>query len=974
MAETVGDIMITIAVEDSQAQKEMEKFKQSTKEAVTESKRLVNSGSSIGRSLATVKSHFASTGDSIRQLAQSTGILGNGFTMLKGALSGIIGMVGFGLASALAESTRASINARGNIDSFSKRLQMSQTEVSAFSEELKKLQQEFRKVDMQQVGATALELANKLDVPKNKIADLTKTTAVMSSAFTREGRSSQDAILAVSDALDGQFKRLQEIGITQDILKNNGWNGNLEDTANLIDALNASMDQLGITETARQVTNLDDAWAVLNVAMSQLLTEIIVPLTPLIAGVVLAFADLANAVTNWWASMPDGARIALITAALTALSYVIISYVISSFVALQAEVAALEIELIPLIATILAVAAVVAVVTLAIFEVGKALGWWTDGASAMQVVGDALRGVFNNISECLRTVYNGFMQVASPALTAFWKSFTQMVQPLGDALMNVYNSLMNVGDAFGGASGSGRLFADIGRVLGVVFTDALKRIELALGVIIPVITHVINVFGLLVNFVGQVGKSISDVLQGNISWTEFGEQIGTALRTMISGIQESLLTTLGQIWDNLTNSAREGLSKLPEVASEELGNIAQALSDPGAILAAITALGEAVVGFFKGVLGIASPGYMAQSVQEEMGHIAEFISGAVGMIVGAIIDLAMNIVNGFVNALIGLPAQISAFLGQMVLAIQLRFNQARNIASLLVNAIRNAIVTRFNLIVARVRAIFTNIVSTIRGRLLQAFTSAGQLASRIRQVIQQRLQAVVNKVRGIFTQIVSEIRSRLSNAVNTAREKAMEIYNNIKNKISEIPQIVADEFSKIPGKITSALASAASAAASGARDIVSRFASALGINSPGFVQRMTEAEFKSLPAHIRDSGIEAVYQTQNMARNIVNAWERNMDTMTIPIEQFDAFNPALAVDSMLSSENVALLRTDLSTSRAGGIGGASVRSTSNNNVTHDNSSVVYEIQNINLEMGNLTKEQSRRVLYEALDGLYTGGV
>ena len=217
-------------------------------------------------------------------------------------------------------------------------------------------------------------------------------------------------------------------------------------------------------------------------------------------------------------------------------------------------------------------------------------------------------------------------------------------------------------------------------------------------------------------------------------------------------------------------------------------------------------------------------------------------------------------------------------------------------------------------------------------------------------------------------------KSRLSNAVSTAREKAVEIYNNIKNKISEIPQTVADEFGKIPGKITSALASAASAAASGARDIVSRFASALGIASPGYVQRMTEAEFKSLPSHIRDSGIEAVYQTRTMAKNIVNAWERNMDTMTIPIEQFDAFNPSLMTDSLMG-DNVALLRTDLSTRIGGsaGIGGATVRNTSNNSVTNDNSSIVYEIQNINLEMGNLTKEQSRKVLYEALDGLYTGG-
>jgi vacuolar-type H+-ATPase subunit H len=212
----------------------------------------------------------------------------------------------------------------------------------------------------------------------------------------------------------------------------------------------------------------------------------------------------------------------------------------------------------------------------------------------------------------------------------------------------------------------------------------------------------------------------------------------------------------------------------------------------------------------------------------------------------------------------------------------------------------------------------------------------------------------------LFQQVVNNIRSRLSNAVSAARQKAKEILQGIKDKVSQIPQMVADEFNKIKDRISSALSSAASAAASGAAGIVNAFKSALGIASPGYVQRMTAAEFATLPVHIADSGVRAIGETTSMARVIVSAWTGNMTGLGFGVEgsldssipQFNAFSPM-----------------NMNPVRRGATG-----MVYNNTNTNDNHATHIHVENISLDCNNLTKQESRQILYDALDGLYTGGV
>jgi phage-related protein len=311
-------------------------------------------------------------------------------------------------------------------------------------------------------------------------------------------------------------------------------------------------------------------------------------------------------------------------------------------------------------------------------------------------------------------------------------------------------------------------------------------------------------------------------------------------------------------------------------------------------------------------------------------------------------------------ALFPVPMMIYQVFTRVGPLIMMALSQAATFARMAVGFVVNAIVMRFNLLVARVRNIFTMVVNAIRSRLSNARTVASNLAQMIRQQIVNKFNQIIARVRSIFQNIVSTIRSRLANGVSTARQKAQEILQGIKDKISSIPGIVADEFGKIPGKIQSALASAASAALSGAANIVSSFLSGLQRHSPGKIQRETVAEFNSLPGIIAGSGVRAIGETTSMARGIVSAWNGNMTGLGFGVEgsldssipQFNAFSPM-----------------NMNPVRRGTTG-----MVYNNTNTNDNHATHIHVENISLDCNNLTKQESRQILYDALDGLYTGGV
>lgn len=223
-------------------------------------------------------------------------------------------MWGFNEIMDIYNNTYSHINAEGQRDYFAKRIGMDTKALNNFKGEIASMQKQYQKLDMTVVGANALETASKYGVASKDLGNLTKVMAIYGSEFVKQGRSQEDSILAINDALDGELRRLKEVGIGAEELEATGlWSGDESDKTGMILALLQIADERGYTKTAQEITNLSDAIQVLEVRLAidlaqafhivePILTEtakVFVGLLTLAEQLAKAINDLAKAFGKW---------------------------------------------------------------------------------------------------------------------------------------------------------------------------------------------------------------------------------------------------------------------------------------------------------------------------------------------------------------------------------------------------------------------------------------------------------------------------------------------------------------------------------------------------------------------------------------------------------------------------------------------------------------------------------------------------
>lgn len=209
-------------------------------------------------------------------------------------------LVGYNALYDIADATRVATDSLQEYDYWARRLvQQSnatfgnasektnnlKSQINELTNALPELQKTYKKVNMTQVAASTMEAADKYHILNGNLKDMSKTYAVASSAFLSEGRDAQESVLAVNDALDGEFRRLKEVGISQETLKKNGWNGDVQDKVSLIQSLNKALEDMGYAQSARDIRSLGEAWDYLQLRIGTLVGGEIKGLQPLLAGI-----------------------------------------------------------------------------------------------------------------------------------------------------------------------------------------------------------------------------------------------------------------------------------------------------------------------------------------------------------------------------------------------------------------------------------------------------------------------------------------------------------------------------------------------------------------------------------------------------------------------------------------------------------------------------------------------------------------
>ena len=513
----------------------------------------------VSSAASTLKGKLAGAIDSVRQklasLASGAKQAGSAFSALKGIMGMMVGMIGYDLFNGLIQSARASINAASQVEYFGQRLNKmtGETHLSAegfktFKNQLGELQKEFRKVDMTAVGATAEELTVKLNLPAEKMGDLTRMTAVLSSTFVKEGRSQEDAVLAVSDALDGQFKRLQEIGISQQTLIDNGWSGDIEDQTTLIDALNKSLKDMGYEQTAKDITNLDEAWGALTIAGGQLLQKVLVPITPVIIRMVDAFMRVADAIgpiverfVGFVSNMPDWAKYAGLVVGFSVAVNMLADYITLTLIPALADaaLAALDFAIAMMANPLTWIAAALAVVAIAVYEVGKSFGWWTDVGSMLQAVWAGIQRLWSAF------INHPDVQGIIGAIKSAW-----------DALQPAIQSVVSwVGSFFQSTNGSK---FDAVRVLIDALGVAWKAMTLPIRLVITVVKLFMSTMKTVYNNVRNIINNIRNL------WQRLPGLIRGAISSLVHIITQPFRNAYSQITGIVGNikSAAQGITNI----------------------------------------------------------------------------------------------------------------------------------------------------------------------------------------------------------------------------------------------------------------------------------------------------------------------------------------------------------------------------------------------------------------------------
>lgn len=295
----------------SQFETEVRKTNQTTQQSSNSTKQFSENVKKGGDAAGGAAPKIKKAGDETRKAGNNARTASNNFGVMKGAMSMIGGMVFYDLAAGVMESAQASLQGRQQLQSYGQMLGMTKNEISSYQQELSKLQQTYKKVDMNVVGSQVQQAAKMYGLGKDNLAGMAEMYAVAASAFQMNGRTQKDSVLAVNDALDGEFRRLKEIGISQDTLKANGWNGDLNDKKSLIDALNKSLQQRGFDDFAKNITSSSEAMSALKMSIGQLVAVLFDQLSPLLIPVAMGVYQVVSALTTFLQT-PAGSQIASI--------------------------------------------------------------------------------------------------------------------------------------------------------------------------------------------------------------------------------------------------------------------------------------------------------------------------------------------------------------------------------------------------------------------------------------------------------------------------------------------------------------------------------------------------------------------------------------------------------------------------------------------------------------------------------------
>ena len=436
---------------------------------------------------------------------------------------------------------------------------------------------------------------------------------------------------------------------------------------------------------------------------------------------------------------------------------------------------------------------------------------------------------------------------------------------------------------------------------------AMAAAELA--ALAPIILIIAGVAALIV-VIEQIGESLG-------WWTDFGTMLDSIkagvqrlwdafvnspqVQGTLSAIQgafsalwsalQPIFNWIGAAWNNLFKSDGPGsggsdvvgqligfFGQLGSVAGQVLGVISNGFKVVWTVIGPIISGLGAVVGIF-GQLAAGSINWQTALIM--IGQVILTVWMTVSTTIGQIASrIGRSILNGIVNTLRVIPQRIWQFLTMAALRLLVFGSIAAMRARQAGLRILNGIVNTLRIIPQRIWQFLT--MATLR---LLVFGSIA--AMRARQAGLRILNGIVNYIKQVparvgqyMMRVPARIAAAAGAAVGAAASLASQVVTAVTNGVTGVADAVYTEFMNIGGRINSAVSSAVSAATNFGNDIKNAVLGALGIASPGIIQKKIAIEFADIPGRIGESNDYVYSAARNYAGNILRGF--NAPQMSLP--------------------------------------------------------------------------------------------
>ena len=265
----------------------------------------------------------------------------------------------------------------------------------------------------------------------------------------------------------------------------------------------------------------------------------------------------------------------------------------------------------------------------------------------------------------LQAAFNELGPAFNEIIAAFQELWAVFFPPDSGGPESVSNTVSSVGEAAKQVNPFIQATVDIIRTFGLILQNIVipmvvgakvyieslawvfERVAAGIRLVNDVVGFLINSFNALISGQMSIPDALATIWGAIVS---FFKSIFNSIIAKVVSFGSNIISKVGSIFSSTVHTAKSFMSKLPGIVWTEMINVANKIGGAANyIFQQVKNTFGNIVYWAKKVLGIASPGFIANAISGEMDYVASFINDKANKAYNATKHLSNKILDGFDN-------------------------------------------------------------------------------------------------------------------------------------------------------------------------------------------------------------------------------------------------------------------------------------------------------------------------------------